>query len=132
VHKVLSIVLCVPILCSAALAENRAGFGADRGLGITAQMDGRINLFIGNNGLAGDYLIGRGSFSSVEGTALKWYFGAGLWADWDSGFGVRAPFGLEFEFAPRWRAYGQIAPDLDLDDGAGFGLSGAVGLRYRF
>ena len=117
---------------TAPQAQIKAGFGYDQDLGITAQLDRNINFFIGNDGIAGDYLLSRGDAGEVEGRPLTWYIGGGLWVDWDDGFGVRMPLGLELALAPRWQAYTQIAPDLDLDKGGHFGLQFAVAVRYLF
>ena len=130
----LSLGLCALMLThtTTTLADPKIGFGVDRGLGVTAQLNKNLNLFVGNDGIAGDYLLSRGQWNELEGTPLNWYVGAGAWADWNNGFGVRVPFGVELEFAPRWQAYVQIAPDLDLDDGAKFGVQGALAVRYAF
>jgi hypothetical protein len=127
--------LCLSTLilfATAAEADVKAGFGIDRGLGITAQFDNNVNLFVGNDGIAADYLFSRGQWNELEGAPLNWYIGGGAFADWNKGFGVRVPVGVELNFAPRWQAFAQIAPDLDLDDGAKFGIQGALAVRYSF
>lgn len=132
-----SVGLCALLLTATApvMAQTKVGFGVDRGLGVTAQLEDRFNLFIGNDGIAADYLFSRGQWNElkeIEGAPLTWYVGGGLYADWDNGFGVRLPLGVELNFAPNWQVYAQIAPDLDLDDGAKFGIQGAIAVRYAF
>ena len=56
-----------------AMAQTKVGFGLDRGLGVTAQLENRYNLFIGNDGIAADYLFSRGQwneFKEIEGAPL--------------------------------------------------------------
>jgi len=126
--------LCTLLLLSTSIvqADVKMGFGVDRGLGVTTQLDNNFNFFVGNDGVAADYLFSRGQWNEFEGTPLHWYVGGGLFADWNKGYGVRMPLGVELDFAPGWQAYAQIAPDLDLDDGAKFGIQGAIALRYSF
>lgn len=133
-RKTLPLGLCALMLSitTPAMAQTKFGFGVDRGLGVTAQLENRFNLFVGNDGIAGDYLFSRGSWGEIESMPVNWYVGGGAWADWNKGFGVRLPLGVELNFAPSWQAYAQIAPDLDLDDGAKFGVQGAIAIRYSF
>ncbi|MBY6186539.1 hypothetical protein KUV89_07915 [Marinobacter hydrocarbonoclasticus] len=117
---------------SAAQARIEAGFGYDQGLGVMLQLNNQINAFVGNDGLAVDYLFARGNVDQVEEMPVRWYVGGGAFVGWDDGYGVRVPFGLELQMSQRWEAYVQIAPDLDFDDSAKFGVDGAIGIRYTF
>ncbi|MBY5992431.1 hypothetical protein [Ferrimonas balearica] len=115
-----------------AQARIEGGFGYDQGFGVLMQFDNKLNAFIGNDGVAVDYLFARGAVTQVEEIPVSWYVGGGAFVGWDDGYGVRVPFGLEFHLNNRWDAFVQIAPDLDFDDSAKFGVDGAIGIRYAF
>ena len=108
----------------------KAGFAFDMGFGASILINEKFNVMIGNDGIAGDYIFKQGSFDDE--IPFTWYVGAGGYAEWDKGFGVRLPLGLNYNFAKQWNAYAQIAPDLDFDSDVEFGAQGAIGLRYSF
>ena len=108
----------------------KAGFAFDMGFGVTALINEQFNIMVGNDGIAGDYLFKKGKFSAE--VPFTWYVAGGAYAEWDDSFGVRLPLGLNLNFAPKWNAYAQIAPDLDFDDDVKFGAQFGAGLRYSF
>lgn len=113
-------------------ADIKAGFAFDMGFGVTALIDEQFSIMLGNDGIAGDYLFKKGSFNAD--IPFTWYVAGGGYAEWDDGFGVRLPLGLNLNFEKNWNAYAQIAPDLDFDDDDDikFGAQLATGLRYSF
>lgn len=110
----------------------KLGFGFDRGFGIVGSM-GTFNGFIGNDGVAVDYLFVKNSLNA-EGikAPMSWYVGGGGFGDWDGDFGVRLPVGIEMGFAERLDGYGQIIPRFRVNNNADFGLDFALGVRYAF
>lgn len=108
----------------------KAGFAVDMGFGATILINDKYNVMIGNDGVVADYIFKQGSFD--ENIPFTWYVGGGVYAEWDDGFGIRLPLGLNYNFAKQWNAYAQVAPDLDFDDDIEFGVQGAIGLRYTF
>ena len=145
--KALSGFLLLASAHSAVIAETKnndaplgikAGIGFDQGFGVTAQFYNKINAFIGNGGLSADYILKRGSFHSD--VPLNWYIGVGgaiNWHDSDNAYSARVPLGVSFPFAKRWDVYGQLAPDLTLenkhnDTNFKFGVDLALGIRYDF
>lgn len=120
-------------ISSAASAAVKVGLGFDQGFGVTAQFD-NINAFVGNDGIAGDYIFNRGSFNKE--TPFNWYVGAGAFLGWDHGAGVRLPLGINMHFDAKWDGYFQVHPELDFDHGSrsDVKLSAdlAIGVRYRF
>lgn len=130
--------VCALSLCSIAHAEEnplsglKLGFGYDQGFGLTGQL-GKFNGFIGNDGLAVDYIIVR---EKIEAQApLHWYIAGGGYIDWDdkdNDFGARVPVGVDIEFTTGWDAYAQIIPKLEIVEDFEFGLDAAVGVRYQF
>lgn len=130
----------------------KVGMGFDQGFGVTAQFEDRMNVFLGNDGLAADYIVKRGSFTSD--IPFDWYVGIGAAINWDNNYShahsdgtwhdedynnysVRVPLGLNFPFATRWDVYGQVAPALEFknkphDSEFQFGLDLGIGIRYAF
>jgi hypothetical protein len=108
----------------------KAGFAFDMGFGATVLIDDQYSIMIGNDGIAADYIFNKGRFNAE--VPFTWYVAGGGYAEWDDGFGVRLPLGLNLNFAPKWNAYTQVAPDLDFDDDVEFGAQLALGLRYSF
>lgn len=129
-----SIITCS--LNTAVHAENvnslegiKLGFGYDMGLGITAQTK-NINGFLGNDGLAVDYMVVRESIQAS--VPVQWYIGAGGFAEWDGDFGVRLPVGLQANFANNFDAYTHVIPELEIGRDTGFGLGIGLGVRHQF
>lgn len=121
---------------------NRIGFGVDQGLGITGSI-ANLNLFIGDDGLAADYIFKRDKLKIEIPGAVKWYIGVGVYHEWDKDdeTGVRLPVGVEWYFVDRLDVYLQLAPKLGYKDNDGrgkdndrldFGVDAAIGIRYSF
>lgn len=130
--------VCALSLCSIAHAEEnplkglKLGFGYDQGFGLTGQL-GKFNGFIGNDGLAVDYIVVREKIEAK--IPLHWYIAGGGYIDWDDkdeDFGARAPVGVEASFATGWDAYAQVIPKLEIIEDFEFGLDAAIGVRYQF
>lgn len=127
------------VVASSVHAEPKVGLGVDQGFGVTIQLEDRINLTLGDDGVAGDYLFRKGVIDpSVPAT---WYIGVGAFAGWDDGLGVRLPLGVEMNFDQRWDGYVQLAPAIDFDnhndhkghhDHADLDIDAAIGIRYAF
>ena len=157
--KVLSCAALLMVVSNAAFAEKngpmgiKLGVAFDQGFGVTAQFDNKINLFLGNDGVAADYLLKTGQFNLKF--PVNWYVGLGAVINWGhhygyidnngsyrednyNSYGVRVPLGVNYSFAKRWDVYGQIAPDLVFknrsndDNDVGFGLDIGLGVRYAF
>lgn len=129
----LSAIIASIMLLSTSANALKVGLGIDQGLGVTAQFQ-RINAFVGTNGIAGDYILKRGSFG--EDVPFNWYVAGGAFLGWDHGAGVRLPLGLNMFFAPEWDGYFQVQPELDFDHGnnsdANFSADFSLGVRFRF
>jgi hypothetical protein len=128
------VIISIVFFCPAYAEKNslqgmKLGFGVDRGLGITGSI-GQFNGFIGNDGVAVDYLFMQEKLESDY--PLHWYIGGGGYIDWDGDFGARVPIGAEFAFAENVDAYAQVIPDLRFNHDAKFGLGIGLGVRYRF
>ncbi|RHW75870.1 hypothetical protein [Colwellia sp. RSH04] len=131
--KLLALVTTSLLISSAANASVKVGLGFDQGFGVTAQFN-NINAFVGNDGIAGDYIFKRGSFN--EDTPFNWYVAGGAFLGWDHGVGVRLPLGLNMAFDSKWDGYLQFQPELDFDHGknsdTNFSADFSIGVRYRF
>ena len=131
--KYLLAIIASSMFISTAASAVKVGLGFDQGFGVTAQFD-NINAFVGNDGISGDYIFKRGSFS--EDTPFNWYVAGGAFLGWDHGAGIRLPLGINMSFDSRWDGYFQVFPELDFDHGSksDVKLSAdlAVGVRYRF
>ena len=138
--------ICTFMFSGAVHAEENAlkgiklGFGVDRGFGVVGTM-GEFNGFLGNDGVAIDYIFTRKKLD--EANPLYWYVGAGGFVDWDGDFGVRLPVGGEFYFAKNLDVYAQVIPRLRVNNNnnnnnnnknntADFGLDFGMGVRYQF
>ena len=132
--------MCAALFTNVVNAENapakglKLGFAFDRGFGVTGAI-GNLNGFIGNKGLAVDYIFKKDTLKlnpDIKG-ALYWYVGGGGYYDWDDDdTGVRLPVGAEWYFAKNLDAYAQLIPRLRVNNDAKFGLDAAVGVRYQF
>jgi len=128
--KILIAAVCVTSVFTVGSANaSKVGFAVDKGLGITAQF-GNINAFIGDDGISADYLFAQGKLG--QNAPVNWFVGAGAFTGWNKGFGVRLPVGLTFSFAKEWDVYVQVAPELDIDSNADFGVGSALGVRHAF
>lgn len=117
------------------LKDVKLGFGYDRGFGVIGTI-GQFNGFIGNDGVAVDYIFLKNKLD--ESNPLYWYVGGGGFGDWNGDFGARLPVGVEFYFAQNLDAYAQVMPRFRFRDNNGnndigdFGLDYAIGVRYQF
>lgn len=131
--KIFLILIAASAFVSTSANATKAGFGIDQGFGVTAQFE-KINAFIGNDGVSGDYIFKRGSFDGD--VPFNWYVGGGAFIGWDNGIGARLPLGINMNFSPKWDAYFQVHPELDFDHGSDgdikFGIDAAIGVRYSF
>jgi hypothetical protein len=133
--KLIIIFICTASLLTAVSSANAAkfGFGFDQGFGVAGQFN-KINAFIGNDGVSGDYIFRKGSFD--KDIPFNYYVGGGAFIDWyGDEFGARVPLGLTFPFAAKWDVFGQVSPDFsyrDKQDDFEFGVSAALGVRYAF
>ena len=75
------------------LKDVKLGFGFDRGFGVIGTI-GQFNGFIGNDGVAVDYIFLKKKLD--ESNPLYWYVGGGGFGDWNGDFGARLPVGVEF------------------------------------
>ncbi|GAB7220585.1 hypothetical protein [Vibrio comitans] len=117
----------------AASSNNSAvkvGMAFDQGLSAVVKFEDRFNLTVGNDGMAFDYHFAKGSFS--QDVPFDWYVGAGGWYEWDDDFGLRVPLGLDWNFAPNWNAFGQVAPEWQIQDKSKLKFGAAIGVTYRF
>ena len=133
--------ICTLMLIGTVHAEENAlkgiklGFGIDRDFGIVGTM-GKFNGFLGNDGVAVDYIFTRKKLDEVN--PLYLFVGAGGFVDWDDDFGVRLPVGGEFYFAKNLDVYAQVIPRLRFNnnnrnnDIADFDLDFGMGVRYQF
>ncbi|MFT6986095.1 MAG: hypothetical protein ACJAT7_001916 [Psychromonas sp.] len=132
--NIIIIAMVTTLFSLSASADNnvdiKAGFAADMGFGVSALINNKFSVMLGNDGVAADYIFKRGKFNAE--VPFTWYIGAGAYNEWDKGFGVRVPLGLNLHFSQNWNAYAQVAPDLDFDDNAHFGAQLGAGLRYSF
>ncbi|MCW8994866.1 MAG: hypothetical protein OQK77_03525 [Psychromonas sp.] len=132
----ITLATCAMLLSLSVSANDKmdikAGFAFDMGFGVTALINDQFNIMIGNDGIAGDYLFRKGAFNAD--IPFTWYVAGGGYAEWNEGFGVRLPLGLNLNFERNWNAYAQIAPDIDFDDNndVKFGAQLGIGLRYSF
>lgn len=131
--KYLLVFIASSILLSNAASAVKVGIGLDQGFGVTAQFE-NINAFVGNDGIAGDYIFKRGSFN--EDTPFNWYVAGGAFLGWEHGAGIRLPLGINMSFNSQLDGYFQVHPELDFDHGSrsDVKLSAdlAIGVRYRF
>jgi hypothetical protein len=116
---------------AAALKGIKLGFGFDRGFGVTGSL-GDLNGFLGNDGVAVDYLFHKDKLNVNADVPVFWYVGAGGYGDWDGDLGVRLPVGIEARFAERVDGYAQLIPRFRFNNTADFGLDFGVGVRYLF
>ncbi len=114
-----------------ALKGVKLGFGFDRGFGMTGSL-GKLNGFIGNDGVAVDYLFKKDTLKLEVEAPMFWYIGVGGYGDWDGDLGVRVPVGTELVFAKEFDAYAQIIPRLRVNHDAKFGIDFGIGVRYKF
>jgi hypothetical protein len=124
----------IPLTTNAAdKTDIEAGVAFDMGFGVTALINKQFNIMLGNEGWAADYHLKKGTFNAN--VPFTWYVAGGGYHEWDDGFGVRLPLGLNLNFEndqQNWNAYTQITPEIDLNDDIKFGANLALGLRYSF
>lgn len=135
---VLSLIFFLMLIGGTAQAEDaplkgiKLGFGFDRGFGITGSM-GKFNGFLGDKGIAIDYLFKRDALNVEVKAPVNWYIGAGGYGDWKDGdLGVRMPVGVDVVFAKRVDGYAQVIPRFRFNNNTDFGLDFGIGVRYQF
>ena len=110
-------VLAMITFSSAAIAKDddltgmRIGFAFDRGLGVIGSLK-QLNIFIGNDGAAVDYLFRKDTLKTDLKGPVFWYVGGGGYADWNSDRGIRLPVGAEWHFVNELDSFAQIIPRL--------------------
>jgi len=114
-----------------AIKGAKLGFGYDRGFGVTGSY-GNFMGFVGNDGIALDYIFHKEKLKVDVDAPMHWYVGAGGYVDWEDHLGARLPVGAEVQFTKNVDAYAQAIPRLQLDDGTKFGLGLGIGVRYIF
>jgi hypothetical protein len=124
-------------ICSSSASAQQTnhvdvGFGVDQGLSVVGTLAEQYRLAMGNDGVAFDYLIRQGSFNDPQ-IPVDWYVGIGGWKEWngDSDFGPRIPLGIRWEYN-RFKLYGQIHPELNLESDVELQLGAAAGVMYNF
>lgn len=117
-------------LAASANASVKLGIGVDQGLGMNLKLDDTFNIFAGNNGMAFDYHVVRGSLSTS--TPLSYFVGVGGYYEWDDDFGMRVPVGLDWSFASNWNLYGHVNPEVQFHRKAKFKVGAGFGVSYRF
>lgn len=108
------------------------GMALDQSLSAVIRVDDKVNVVLGNDGVAVDYFLSAGRFDTEQ--PVNWYVGVGGWSEWgsDESFGIRVPLGMSYQFVDNWKGYAQVHPELDMNDGAELGLGAAIGLTYQF
>ncbi|MGF1908248.1 hypothetical protein L4C38_02275 [Vibrio kasasachensis] len=111
-------------------ADLAVGLAVDQQLSVVVELDNQYRFIVGNQGAAFDYIAKRGQFDTQE--PISWYAGIGGWGEWDDGFGVRIPLGVNYQVSPGWQVYGQVQPELDMHKGWELGIGAALGAKYHF
>ncbi len=106
------------------------GLAVDQQLSAVVELNNTMRLIVGNDGAAFDYLFAKGDLNTQY--PLTWYVGGGAWAEWDDDFGARLPIGINWSLPHNWEAYGQIQPELQLNDDVELQIGAAAGIKYRF
>lgn len=106
------------------------GLAVDQQLSVVVELDEQYRFIIGNQGAAFDYIAKTGQFDTEE--PIEWYVGLGGWGEWDDGFGVRVPLGVNYQVSQGWQIYGQVQPELDMHKGWELGIGAAAGAKYHF
>ncbi|GAL35836.1 hypothetical protein JCM19240_4771 [Vibrio maritimus] len=126
-----ALLLITPIASYANTGKPLAvGMAYDRGLSAVIDYNQQVKFAAGNEGIALDYTFLKGQFDSS--TPLSWYIAGGAYFDWDSDFGARIPLGMNLNFANNWKLYGQIHPEVKLNDGLKLDIGAALGVTYNF
>lgn len=131
-------VIATAMVSQMAIAESvdsypfEVGMALDQSLSAVIRVDDKVNVVLGNDGVAVDYFLKTGQFDTEE--PASWYVGVGGWNEWgsDKSFGVRVPLGINYQIVDNWKGYAQIHPELDMNDGLELGIGAAIGIMYRF
>ncbi|MFH1213581.1 MAG: hypothetical protein V1681_05810 [Candidatus Neomarinimicrobiota bacterium] len=115
------------------------GFSAKLWKSDKVAYDAGLAWSFGNNNSAihvhADYLIQNKNWLKIESITLPVYYGLGFRAKVGDEFrlGVRVPFGIDYFFNGNvFDVFFEIVPVLDLLPGTGFGINGAIGVRYNY
>lgn len=121
---------------SSSKTNIRVGIGYDLDIGLTAQYKG-YSLFVSNDGFAMD--VRYQNFHNDKKTMHLYFDFGGFLENYhgndsnrDDRVGIRAPIGMTFGMAKNLQAYIQAVPNYDFNNDQGFGVDGAIGIRYRF
>jgi len=110
----------------------KLGIGIDRGFGLTGSL-GDLNGFLGDKGIAVDYVFRKGPLEIEVNAPVTWYIAGGGYGDWDDGdLGVRLPVGVQLPFDKRLDGYAHVIPRLRINHGNDFGVDFGIGVRYAF
>ncbi len=113
-----------------SVSDLAVGMAMDQQLSVVVEIDKTYRGIVGNDGLAFDYIVKRGTFE--QNIPITWYVGAGGWYEWGDEFGIRVPLGVNWDISNGWDLYAQLHPQLDLYQGANLQLGGAIGVKYNF
>ncbi len=133
--KKLTLFTAVCCVSSVAYAQQNNGFevgmAVDQQLSAVFEINNQYRFILGNDGAAFDYIFARGSFNNPD-IPFDWYVGGGAYTEWDDDFGARLPLGVNWQINNRFNLYGQVHPELNIDDGAELQVGAALGLTYHF
>lgn len=121
---------------SAVRAEVAGGFVLGEPTGISVRIDRFLVLGFGHS-LMHDWMCIQGDYIFIDRMLqerLRWYLGAGavLEAGHDGGLGGRVPIGLLWLFDPKFEAFGEIAPGINLIPEIQPLIGVGIGIRYIF
>lgn len=111
------------------------GLGVDQGLSAVLNIDKKHQITVGNDGAAYDYRLTEGKFDDPT-LPFTWYVSAGVWGQWDDNdhddYGVRLPVGVDWAFTDKMRIYGQLQPEVAVEDDDPLQLGASLGMTYSF
>jgi hypothetical protein len=121
---------------SAVRAEVAGGFVLGEPTGISVRIERLFVLGFGRS-VFHDWMCIQGDYIFIDRMLqerLRWYLGAGalLEAGHNGGLGCRVPVGLLWPFDPKFEAFGEIAPGINLIPEVQPLLCVGIGIRYIF
>jgi len=131
------------------------GVAEDYGFGLTMQFKKMIDVSVGHAGAGADFIFFRYKFMEnskfFSKKPLNFYVGGGAAYVWDESYAgmkegviLRAPIGVDWQFANKWGVYLSASPALNLrseqtkngivtqDKETKFLVIGTIGIRYLF